>query len=185
MRPPSVRKGGARTAPASSAGGGPQVTEARWQALAMRITISQASDFTSRVGEHLGWSEWHTVTQAEVDHFAEGTGNRAPIHTDPEFAKHTPYGTTIAFGIQILAMATMLLSDIWELRVAGGVDVGANKVRHLAPVPVGKAVRLGIRIAAAEVVEPNGVRVTKDLTFEVEDSERPACLAEVVFLYYF
>ena len=151
----------------------------------MRIPISQPSDFTSRVGEHLGWSEWHTVTQAEVDHFAEGTGNRAPIHTDPEFAKHTPYGTTIAFGIQILAMATMLLSDIWELRVAGGVDVGANKVRHLAPVPVGKAVRLGIRIAAAEVVDPNGVRVTKELTFEVEDSQPPACVAEVVFLYYF
>jgi acyl dehydratase len=151
----------------------------------MRITISQASDFTSRVGEHLGWSEWHTVTQAEVDHFADGTGNRAPIHTDPEFARHTPSGTTIAFGIQILAMATMLLSDIWELHVTGGVDVGANKVRHLAPVPVGKAVRLGIRIAGAEVVEPNGVRVTKELTFEVEDSERPACVAEVVFLYYF
>jgi len=151
----------------------------------MRMTISQPSDFTSRVGEHLGWSGWHTVTQAEVDHFADGTGNRAPIHTDPEFAKHTPYGTTIAFGIQILAMATMLLADIWELQVTGGVDVGANKVRHLAPVPVGTRVRLGIRIATAEAIEGNGVRVTKDLTFEMEGSDRPACVAEVVFLYFF
>ncbi|MCJ7438504.1 MAG: hypothetical protein MUP97_12190 [Acidimicrobiia bacterium] len=63
--------------------------------------------------------------------------------------------------------------------------VGANKVRHLAPVPVGTAVRLGVRIATAEVIEGNGVRVTKDLTFEVEGSERPACVAEVVFIYFF
>ncbi len=151
----------------------------------MRITVREPADLTSRVGEHLGWSDWHTVTQAEVDHFAEGTGNRAPIHTDPEFAARTPYGTTIAFGIQILAMATMLLGDIWELQVTNGVDVGANKVRHLAPVPVGTAVRLGMRIAAAEPVDGNGVRVTQDVTFEVEGSERPACVAEIVFIYWF
>ncbi len=150
----------------------------------MRITMQEAADFTSRVGEHLGWSDWHVVTQAEVDHFAEATGNRAPIHTDPEFAKLTPYGSTIAFGIQILAMATMLLGDIWELRITNGVDAGANKVRHLAPVPVGKAVRCGLRIADAELLADGGVRVTKDLTFEVEGSERPACVAEVVFLYW-
>jgi acyl dehydratase len=82
-------------------------------------------------------------------------------------------------------MATMLLADIWELQVTGGVDVGANKVRHLAPVPVGTRVRLGIRIATAEAIEGNGVRVTKDLTFEMEGSDRPACVAEVVFLYFF
>jgi acyl dehydratase len=150
----------------------------------MRITMQEPADFTSRIGEHLGWSDWHTVTQAEVDHFAEATGNRAPIHTDPEFGKLTPYGGTIAFGIQILAMATMLLADIWDLRVTNGVDVGTNKVRHLAPVPVGKAVRCGIRIAGAELLPDGGVRVTKDLTFEVEGSERPACIAEVVFLYW-
>jgi len=151
----------------------------------MRITMQEPTDFTTRVGEHLGWSEWHTVTQAEVDHFAEATGNRAPIHTDPEFGRRTPYGSTIAFGIQVLAMATMLLQDVWELQVTNGVDVGTNKVRHLAPVPVGKAVRLGIRIAGAEPVDGNGVRVTKDLTFEVEDSDRPACVAQIVFLYWF
>jgi acyl dehydratase len=151
----------------------------------MPITMQEPADFIARVGEHLGWSGWHTVTQAEVDHFAEATGNRAPIHIDPEFGRQTPYGSTIAFGIQILAMATMLLQDIWELRASNGVDVGTNKVRHLAPVPVGNAVRLGIRIAAAEPVDGNGVRVTKDLTFEVEGSDRPACVAEVVFLYWF
>jgi acyl dehydratase len=157
----------------------------------MAIVVSQVADVTSRVGEHLGWSDWHGVTQADVDHFAAATGNTAPIHTDPEFAATTPYGSTIAFGIQVLAMATMLLGDIWELRATNGVDVGANRVRHLAPVLTGQAVRLGATIVAAEEVPPMdtsdtpGVRTTLGLTFEVEGSERPACVAEIVFVYWF
>lgn len=149
------------------------------------IVVEHASDLTSRVGEHLGWSQWHTVTQEDVDHFAEATGNRAPIHTDPDFAERTPYGGTIAFGIQIVAMATMLLSDLWELRVSGGVDMGSNKVRHLAPVPTGSRLRLGAEIASAEEADGGRVRTTLDLTFEVEGSERPACVAQIVFVYYF
>jgi acyl dehydratase len=150
------------------------------------IVIAAPADLTSRVGEHLGWSDWHPVTQDHISHFAEATGNTAPVHTDPDWAaKHTPYGGAIAFGMQIQAMTTLLLSDIWELRVTGGVDVGSNKVRHLAPVVAGGRVRAGLTIAAAEPVEPNGVRTTMALTFEVEGSERPACVAEVVYLYYF
>jgi acyl dehydratase len=148
------------------------------------IVIAKPEDLLSRVGEHLGWSEWHTVTQAEIDHFSEATGNRAPIHVDPEFAKNTPYGGTIAFGMQIQAMTTLLMSDLWELRIAGGVDVGSNKVRHLAPVVAGARVRLGAVIAAADEV-PGGVRTTLDLTFEIEGGERPACVAQVVYSYYF
>jgi acyl dehydratase len=148
------------------------------------IVIERPADLTDRVGTHLGWSEWHAVTQDAVDRFADATGNRAPIHTDPEFARTTPYGGTIAFGIQVLAMATMLLADVWELRVTGGVDVGSNRVRHLAPVRVGERVRLGAEIAEAVHVD-NGVRTTLDLTFEIEGTERPACVAQIVFVYYF
>lgn len=148
------------------------------------IVIERPEDLTGRVGQHLGWSEWHTISQTEIDHFAEATGNRAPIHTDPAFASRTPYGGTIAFGIQVLAMATMLLSDIWDLRVTGGVDVGSNKVRHLSPVPAGSRVRVGAEIAAADEID-SGVRVTLDLTFEAEGAPRPACVAQIVFVYSF
>lgn len=148
------------------------------------IVIEQPADLTGRVGQHLGWSDWHTISQAEIDHFAEATGNRAPIHTDPEFASRTPYGGTIAFGIQVLAMATLLLSDIWDLRVTGGVDVGSNKVRHLSPVLAGSRVRVGAEIAAADHID-SGVRVTLDLTFEAEGAPRPACVAQIVFVYTF
>jgi acyl dehydratase len=150
-----------------------------------RIVVTRPGDVLSRVGEHLGWSEWHTVSQTKIDHFAEATGNRSPIHVDPEYAKQTPYGGTIAFGMQIQAMTTFLLSDIWELRATGGADVGSNEVRHLSPVPAGGRVRLGAVIAAAEEIAPNGVRATMDLTFAVEDNERPACVAQIVYIYTF
>jgi acyl dehydratase len=155
----------------------------------MAIVVSRPSDLTSRVKEHLGWSDWHVVTQVEIDHFAEATGNRAPIHVDPEYAKTTPYGATIAYGIQILAMATMLLSELWELRVSGGVDVGANKVRHLGPVRAGTGVRVGARILDATDVGgaegAAGVRTTIELTFEAQGADRPVCVAEIVFIYSF
>lgn len=152
----------------------------------MTRIIATAADLLALDGQELGTSEWHEVTQAEVDHFAQATGNRAPIHTDPEYAAATPLGGTIAFGIQILAMATFLLSDIWELRgVVGGADIGANRVRHLAPVLTGRRVRLVAKIAKAEPAGDRGVRVTFDLTFEIDGGERPACVAEIVFVYEF
>ncbi len=152
----------------------------------MPIVVERPADLLERSGQPLGTSEWHTVTQAEVNHFAEGTGNRAPIHTDPEFAASTPLGTTIAFGIQILAMATFLLSDVWELRnVVNGADYGANKVRYPAPVPVGSRVRLRAGLAEATPVGDDAVRATLDLEFEVEGGDRPGCVAQIVFVYWF
>jgi acyl dehydratase len=150
------------------------------------IVIASPDDLLARVGVPLGVSGWHRVSQDEIDHFAAGSGNQAPIHVDPEFARQTPLGTTIAFGIQILAMATMLLSDIWELRnVVNGADYGANRVRYPAAVPVGSRVRLRAAIVAAEPVDGDGVRTTLDLVFELEGSPRPAAVAQIVFVYWF
>jgi acyl dehydratase len=152
----------------------------------MAIVVAGPEDLLTRVGDPLGTSAWHRVTQEAVDQFAAATGNRAPIHVDPEFAKGTPFGTTIAFGIQILAMATFLLSDGWELRnVVNGADYGANRVRYPAPVRVGSRVRLHARLVDATAVEAAGVRTTLGLEFEVEAGTRPACVAEIVFVYWF
>ena len=152
----------------------------------MALVVTKPQDLLARAGQELGTSDWHTVTQEEVDHFAAGTGNLAPIHTDPDYAAKTPMGGTIAFGIQVLAMATMLLSDIWELRgVVGGADYGANKVRYLATVKTSERIRLHATLGAAEPTDRNGVKATLDLTFELEGSERPACVAQIVFFYYF
>ena len=129
------------------------------------IVVERPEDLTGRAGQHLGWSEWHTIGQAEIDHFAEATGNRAPIHTDPEFASRTPYGGTIVFGIQVLTMATMLLGDVGtcvDRRCRRRLD----KVRHLS-----RRCWPGHTCASARRVRrprwsTTGVRTTLDLTFE-------------------
>jgi len=150
------------------------------------IVVATPEDLLTRIGQPLGVSEWHPVTQQEVDHFAAGTGNRAPIHVDPEFARGTPFETTIAFVVQILAMATMLLGDIWELRnVVNGADYGTNRVRYPVAVPVGGRIRLHVTLGAAEPVDERGVRATLDLGFELDGSDRPACVAQIVFVFWF
>jgi acyl dehydratase len=153
---------------------------------APRRILASVDDVLTAVGAPLGASGWHRITQREIDAFAEGTGNFAPNHTDPAYAAGTPLRVTIAFGMQILAMATLVLSDLWELRnVTSGADYGCNRVRHLAPVPVDSRVRATATIAAAEPVGGDGVRLTTDLEFEVEGGTRPVCVAQVVNLLHF
>lgn len=154
--------------------------------LQSKLVISSLEDVFGLVGTPLGPSAWHTITQDAIDRFAEATENPAPNHTDPDYAAKTPLKTTIAFGIQVLAMATALLGDIWELRgVTSGADYGSNRVRHLAPVPVDARVRLQGTIANAEPVDDDGVRITLDLEFEMEGGTRPACVAQIVHLLRF
>ncbi len=154
--------------------------------LAPRRVLASVDDVLSAVGTPLGTSGWHRITQRAIDAFAEGTGNFAPNHTDPEYAARTPLRVTIAFGMQILAMATLVLADLWELRnVTSGADYGCNRVRHLAPVPVDSRVRATATIAAAEPVGEDAVRLITDLEFEVEGGTRPVCVAQVVNVLHF
>jgi acyl dehydratase len=132
------------------------------------------------VGEHLGHSDWHTVTQEKVDQFADATGDHQWIHVDTEKARSGPFGGTIAHGYMTLALIPMLNAQIY--RVDGltmGINYGCNKVRFPAPVPVGSRVRAG-----AELVElsstPQGAQAVIRTTIEVEDGEKPACVADTV-----
>ncbi len=149
-------------------------------------TVASVQDMLDLVGQPMGPSGWHVITQDHIDRFAEAVGNPARNHTDPEWAARTPTGVTIAFGGQVLAMTTLLLDDVWELQgVVGGADCGSNRVRHLEPVPVDSRVRLRPTIASAEPVGEGGVRVVTDLEFEIDGGTRPVCVAQVVNLFWF
>ena len=138
------------------------------------------------VGVPMGPSAWHVITQDHIDRFAEATGNPAANHTDPAWAARTPMGVTIAFGAQVLAMTTLLLGDLWELRdVVSGADCGSDRVRHLAPVPVDGRVRLRATIASADPTDDGEIRVVTDLEFELDGGTRPVCVARVVNRYRF
>ena len=164
---------------ASAAGGAPAIRSGM-------ITISSVEDLTPHIGQHLGYSAGHLVTQERVDTFAEATGDHQWIHVDPVRAAEGPFGGTIAHGYLTLSLGPTMIHDIvkWE-NVRMGVNYGLNKVRFPSPVPVGSNLRLGAVLTGAEPLGDGGVQVTMDLTFEVEGSPKPACVAELILRYYF
>src|SRR4051795_3131106 len=120
------------------------------------------------VGEHIGYSDWHEVTQEQVNLFADATGDHQWIHVDPERAKAGPFGGPIAHGYLTLSLAPALLPQIL---IVGGISMGVNygcgKVRFPSPVPVGSKVRAGAELVSVEDVA-GGAQVTMQVTFEVE-----------------
>ncbi len=145
----------------------------------MRI-FTGVEEIAAAVGEHLGHSGWHAVTQEQVDAFADATGDHQWIHVDPERAAAGPFGRTIAHGYLTLALVPLLLSEIYTVEgVTMGVNYGANSVRFPSPVPVGSRVRAGAELLDV-ATGPAGARVTVRVTVEVEGAEKPACVAEVL-----
>jgi acyl dehydratase len=135
-------------------------------------------------GEHLGYSDWHTVDQKTVDMFAEATGDHQWIHVDPDRAAKGPFGRTIAHGFLTLSLIPALTEQIFRIHgVRMGVNYGLNKVRFPAPLPVGNRVRAGMEVAEVTDVE-DGVQVVSRVTVEVEGATKPCCVAETVSRFY-
>jgi acyl dehydratase len=130
------------------------------------------------VGEHLGYSDWLEITQERVNQFAEATGDFQWIHVDVERAQASPFGGTIAHGYLTLSLTNALVIGL--ARYEGftmAINYGTDKVRFVAPVPVGARVRAGAEML--EVTDVNGGIQTKVLiTVELEGSEKPACVVE-------
>jgi acyl dehydratase len=141
-------------------------------------------DLKTLVGERIGVSRWHAVTQEQINLFADATGDHQWLHVDPERARSGPFGTTIAHGYLTLSLVPMLLSDVLEVAGASQmVNYGIGKVRFPAPVPVGSRVRMAVDLVAVE--ERNAwVQTTFGFTFEVEGAAKPACVAEILFRLY-
>ena len=152
----------------------------------MTTIINGPNDLQERVGQHLGYSDWLEITQERVNQFAESTGDFQWIHVDVERAKAGPFGGPIAHGFLTLSLAPALLKDVWQMNGAKmGVNYGLNKVRFPSPVPVGSKVRAGALLKEVTDVGGGGLQLVLEATFEVEGADKPACVAELVFRYYF
>ncbi|HZQ59579.1 MAG TPA: MaoC family dehydratase [Acidimicrobiales bacterium] len=152
----------------------------------MTTIINGPSDLQERVGEHLGYSDWLEITQERVNQFAEATGDFQWIHVDVERAKGGPFGGPIAHGFLTLSLAPGLLKEVWQMNGAKmGVNYGLNKVRFPSPVPVGAKVRAGALLKEVTDVGGGGLQLVLEATFEVQGADKPACVAELVFRYYF
>jgi len=138
------------------------------------------------VGKPLGTSDWVTVTQEQINAFAEATGDHQWIHVDVERARtQSPFKTTIAHGYLTISLAPALLPQI--VRVEGirmGVNYGLDKMRLPAPVPAGARVRLTASIKDVREMPGGAARATFGLTFEVEGGTKPACSADAIYVYY-
>ena len=143
-------------------------------------TFNGLDEFEQAVGTHLGYSDWHTITQEQIDLFAEATGDHQWIHTDPERAATGPFGTTIAHGYLTLSLVPALVWQIYTVEgLRMGVNYGSNKVRFPSPVPVGSRIRAGVELLEL-TRDPRGAQATVRVTIEREGGDKPACVAETV-----
>jgi acyl dehydratase len=147
----------------------------------MRVFRS-LDELTAAVGEELGPTEWLTITQDRVNQFADATGDHQWIHVDRDRANKSAFGGTIAHGYLTLALIPMFASQLFHLDTIGAkLNYGVNKVRFPSPVPVGSSVRCRATISEVSDV-PAGKQMVTRYVIEIEDVDKPACVAETVVL---
>ncbi len=148
------------------------------------LTLTGLDEIKAHLGKELGVSDWLLVTQETIDQFAEVTGDHQWIHVDPERAKQTPFGGTIAHGYYTLSLAPRFSYEMFNFEgFAFAVNYGCNRVRFPAPMPVGDKVRMRAKLTAVEEV-PGGAQLTNEVTFEREGGEKPVCVAETLVRVY-
>ncbi|MGZ4270583.1 MAG: MaoC family dehydratase [Solirubrobacteraceae bacterium] len=148
------------------------------------LTINGIDELKTKVGEELGVSDWQPVGQGDIDEFAQATGDDQWIHVDPERAKETPFGSTIAHGLYTLSLGPKLSYEMFTVEnIAFGINYGYGKVRFPAPLPVDSRVRMRATLSGVEDVA-GGVQITVTQTFEREGADKPVCVAESLARLY-
>jgi acyl dehydratase len=152
----------------------------------MAKTSVSIRDLGSRVGQEVGVSPWVEISQERIDQFAKATEDFQWIHVDPQRAKDSPFGGTIAHGFLTLSMLPRLTESTFEFSDRKmGVNYGLNKVRFTSPVPAGARIRGRFVLAKHEKIEGNGVQTTWSVTIEREGGEKPVCVAETISRHFF
>jgi acyl dehydratase len=143
------------------------------------------SSLREQIGQELGVSDWITIDQARINTFASCTGDRQWIHVDIERAKReSPYRGPVAHGYLTLALVAPLSMQIGVIPedAAAGLNYGLDKVRFLAPVAAGARVRLRVVLSGVEQREGGQAIMKTQNTLEIEGSEKPALIAEMLAL---
>ena len=148
----------------------------------MTRVFESLDDFKAVAGEELGTSDWITVTQQQINTFADATGDHQWIHIDPERAATGPFGTTIAHGYLTLSLLPVFAAEIYEINgLAFGMNYGANKVRFPSPVPVDSRLRATATLKETSEISI-GTQGVISFVVEREGGDKPALVAEVVYV---
>jgi acyl dehydratase len=146
-----------------------------------KLTLAELEASEER---ELGTSNWETIDQRQIDLFAEATHDHQWIHVDPEMAAQGPFGTTVAHGYLSLSMLPYFVSQVLNVTdVRMGINYGTEKIRFTAPVPVGSQVRLKATLRSSER-RGEGVLYRLGVEIEIQGSEKPALVGEVLYLVF-
>ena len=143
------------------------------------MKVVTSAEAQALIGEDLGASDWKLIDQAMINQFADVTGDHQFIHVNPELAKQTPFGGTIAHGFLTLSLiASLMPEDAIVLEgIKMGVNYGFEKVRFLQPVPTGSRVRARHKLVGCEDKGGGRFLVTTEVTVEIEGQNKPAIIA--------
>lgn len=149
-----------------------------------KTTVATPDALLSLVGADLGASGTRTVTQEQVNTFADVTGDHQWIHVDVERARSGPFGTTIVHGFFTLALVPLLLADILEVEsYSMGVNYGLDRVRFVKPLPPGTEIQATATLVSATPID-GGVQAKAAVVVEFAADGQTCCAAESVFRYY-
>lgn len=146
--------------------------------------MPSVNELSSMIGTEVGVSRWFEIDQARIDAFAKLTEDEQFIHVDPDMARHSPFGGTIAHGFLTLSLASAMSYDAVKTLdgVMMGVNYGFDRLRFLAPVKAGKKIRGRFVLKAAENKGFDGMAtrwlLTHQLTVEIEGEDKPALIAD-------
>jgi acyl dehydratase len=150
----------------------------------MAVIFDKPADLIGKEGTALPATDWLAIDQDRVNGFAEVTGDHQWIHVDVDRAKSGPFGGTIAHGYLTMSLVNFFLPDLIEVRgFAHAVNVGADRLRFLAPVKVGSRIRGVGEVVKVEEVK-GAIQSTVRVTVEIEGSDKPACVVDTISRYF-
>ncbi len=148
-------------------------------------TFQTLAQLSALAGQEVTVSQWLTITQEQINQFAQATGDRQWIHVDVEKARTGPFGGPIAHGFLTLSLIPRFFESSLHVQEARmSVNYGLNKVRFTAPVPVGSRLRAHLKLLQSEPIDHGGVQMTWLVTIEREGSDKPVCVAESLARHY-
>lgn len=148
-------------------------------------TFDTIAELAALQGQEVATSAWLTITQEQVNLFADATGDHQWIHIDPEKAKAGPFGAPIAHGFLTLSLFPQFFASAFKVSATRmGVNYGLNKVRFTSPVPMGSRLRARMKLLLAQPIDQGGTQFTWEVTVEREGEAKPACVAESLVRLY-
>ena len=150
------------------------------------LVVDTPQDLNRYVGRELGPGDWVSVDQETIDRFADATGDHQWIHVDVERSgRELPQGKIIAHGYLTLSLVPRMIYQLYTIRnKSRGINYGCNRVRFTGPVVAGSRLRLRYRFKSVKAVGDDGVSIVAECTVEIEGSDRPALVAEIISLAY-